>query len=168
MYLCMYVRTCACIGPIYSCICKVKRHSHSHSHSISDKNCSSQWNRPFFCFSLNLYRATKFPIVLLCCVVLCCCCCVVLCCCFCRFMLRCVALLCVSLCCVALYCVVSTAQGTTDSTRQCLFPFCCSQWASYSKTSLKMNEVPEFALNTHSISWGLFASSSRAAEGQDR
>jgi hypothetical protein len=101
--VCMYVRTCACIRPIYSCICNVKRHSHPHS--VNGTNCSLQSTRPFFCFSVNLYCATKILIVLLCCFVLLLLCCVVL------LLSRCVALLCVVLrcvvfCCVVLFCVV--------------------------------------------------------------
>jgi hypothetical protein len=122
MYVCMYECTCVCIRPIYSCICKVKRHSHSHSHSISGTNCSSQSTLPFFCFSVNLYRVTKFPIVLLCYVVL--------------FLSRCVALRCFALCCVVLYFVVSCCffllrcVVSQCSVLRC-FPLCCVYRTQY-------------------------------------
>ena len=103
-------------------------------------------------------RCVALLCVVLRCVVLCC---VALCC----VVLLCVVLFCVVLCCFVLCCVYRTGD---DGQHKAVLVSLLLRTVSYSKTSLQMNEVPAFARNIHSVSCALFASSSRAAEGQDR
>ena len=103
----IYVRTWTCIRPIYSCICKVKRHSHTHTVSMTPTAGRS--------VPVHSSVSPQICIVLLnflscCCVVfsllLCCCCCVVVFVTLCRVAFLCFVLL-FLLCCVVSHCVAS-------------------------------------------------------------
>ena len=116
IYVCMHVCVCVCVYvcmygrvlvyALYTVAHVRSKDTHTHSHSINDIYCSWQWTRPFFCFSVNLYRGTKFPIVLLCCVVS-------------------VALCRVALLCVVLRCVVVSSCFVLLFVVLCFVVSCC-------------------------------------------